>query len=131
MKRIFHKRVRYEGNGVNVASDVNVAAAGSGASASSRMAGKISQSGGGSYYGQPDGHRTEGERMSEEKKHELSTEELEAQTGEKLPDREEMSLVNANVAVPVNAAVSANVLSDDATAIANAQQESAIDQANQ
>lgn len=69
--------------------------------------------------------------MSEEKKHELSTEELEAQTGEKLPDREEMSLVNANVAVPVNAAVSANVLSDDATAIANAQQESAIDQANQ
>lgn len=48
VKRIFHKRVRYEGNGVNVASDVNVAAAGSGASASSRMAGKISQSGGGS-----------------------------------------------------------------------------------
>ena len=35
---------------------------------------------------------------------ELSQEELEAQAGENLPDREAMSLVDANVAVPVNAA---------------------------
>ena len=35
----------------------------------------------------------------------LTPEELEAQGGEELPDREAMSLVNANVAAPVNAAV--------------------------
>lgn len=47
---------------------------------------------------------------------ELSQEELEAESGEQLPDREAMSLVNTNVAIPVNAAVAANLLSDDATA---------------
>ena len=59
---------------------------------------------------------------------ELSNEELEAQAGEELPDREAMSLVNANIAVPVNAAVAANVLSDGSTAWADAQQEADIDQ---
>ena len=41
-----------------------------------------------------------------------------------------MSLVNANIAVPVNAAVAANVLSDGSTAIADATQDAAIDQSN-
>ena len=59
---------------------------------------------------------------------ELSQEELEAQGGEELPDREAMSLVNTNVAIPVNAAVAANVLSDDAIAYANAEQDVDIDQ---
>ena len=61
---------------------------------------------------------------------ELTDEELEAQGGEELPDREAMSLVNANVAVPVNAAVAANVLSDNSTAVADATQDAAIDQSN-
>lgn len=60
----------------------------------------------------------------------LTPEELEAQGGEALPDREAMSLVNANIAVPVNAAVAANVLSDGSTAIADATQDAAIDQGN-
>jgi len=69
----------------------------------------------------------------EEQKHatqpeELSAEELDAQEGEQLPDREAMSLVNANVAIPVNAAVAANVLSDGATAAADATQDADIDQ---
>ena len=59
---------------------------------------------------------------------ELSPAELEAQGAEELPDREAMSLVNANIAVPVNAAVAANVLSDGSTAIADATQDAAIDQ---
>jgi hypothetical protein len=59
---------------------------------------------------------------------ELSQEELEAEGAEQLPDREAMSLVNANVAIPINAAVAANVLSDDAIAYANAEQDAAIDQ---
>jgi hypothetical protein len=63
-------------------------------------------------------------------KPELSKEELEAQDGEQLPDREQMSLVNANLALPVNAAVAANVLSDGSIAYADAQQGNTIDQGN-
>lgn len=59
----------------------------------------------------------------------LSAEELEAQTGEELPDREAMSLVNANLAIPINAAVAANVLSDGSIAYADATQQPDIDQA--
>ena len=59
---------------------------------------------------------------------ELSPEELDAQTGEELPDREAMSLINANLAAPVNAAVAANVLSDDSVAYANAEQDVDITQ---
>ena len=59
---------------------------------------------------------------------ELSQEELEAQGGEELPDREAMSLINANLAAPVNAAVAANVLSDNSIAYANAEQTVDIDQ---
>ena len=69
--------------------------------------------------------------MSEENKFQkggLSAEELEQQTGEQVPDREEMSLVNLNLAAPVNAAVAANVLSDNATAAAGATQDADIDQ---
>ncbi|MDP9440819.1 MAG: hypothetical protein M3P34_01270 [Actinomycetota bacterium] len=61
---------------------------------------------------------------------ELTPEELEQQDGEQLPDREAMSLVNANLAVPVNAAVAANVLSDGAVAYADADQYADIDQGN-
>jgi len=61
---------------------------------------------------------------------ELSKEELDAQAAEELPDREAMSLVNANIAIPVNAAVAANVLSDGATAWADAAQQTPIDQGN-
>ena len=66
--------------------------------------------------------------MSDEKKRELTPEELEAQEGEELPDREEMSLLNANVAAPVNLAAALNVLSDTSTATANAEQTAPIDQ---
>jgi hypothetical protein len=52
----------------------------------------------------------------------LSAQELDAENVEELPDREAMSLVNANIAIPVNAAIAANVLSDGATAYADATQ---------
>ncbi len=61
---------------------------------------------------------------------ELSQDELEQQQGEELPDREAMSLISANLAAPVNAAVAANVLSDNSTAIAEATQSSDITQTN-
>ena len=60
----------------------------------------------------------------------LSPEELEAQSGEQLPDREQMSLINANVAAPVTAAVALNALSDNSVAIANAEQDNTIIQQN-
>jgi hypothetical protein len=86
---------------------------------------------------------------------ELTQEELERQHGEPLPDREVMSiistkpgvipiptdptgpehqplpqLVNANIAIPVNAAIAANVLSDGSIAYADATQDTPIDQSN-
>ena len=61
---------------------------------------------------------------------ELSEEEVADQQGEELPDREAMSLINANVAAPVNAAVALNALSDGSVAIANAEQTADIDQSN-
>jgi hypothetical protein len=63
-----------------------------------------------------------------EVQNEMTPEELADQTSEQLPEREEMSLINANIAIPVNAAVAANVLSDGSTAIADAQQQALIDQ---
>ena len=61
---------------------------------------------------------------------ELTPEELEQQGGEELPDREAMSLINANIAAPVNAAVAANIASDNSIAWANAEQTVDIDQSN-
>jgi len=66
--------------------------------------------------------------MAEERNRELTAEELEAENANELPDREAMSLINANLAAPVNAAVAANVLSDNSIAYANAEQTVDIDQ---
>jgi hypothetical protein len=59
---------------------------------------------------------------------ELTPEEVQAEGAAELPDREAMSLIDANIAVPVNAAVAANVLSDGSVAWANAEQNVDIDQ---
>jgi hypothetical protein len=60
----------------------------------------------------------------------LTHEELSELAGEELPERAAMSLINANIAAPVNAAVAANVLSDNSPAIANATQSANITQSN-
>jgi hypothetical protein len=60
----------------------------------------------------------------------LTREELDEIAGEPLPERAAMSLINANLAAPVNAAVAANVLSDNALAYANAEQDVDITQSN-
>jgi hypothetical protein len=60
----------------------------------------------------------------------LSKEELSELAGEELPERAAMSLINANIAIPVNAAIAANVLSDGAIAYADATQSAPIDQSN-
>lgn len=59
---------------------------------------------------------------------ELSRTELEARSVSQLPDREAMSLVNANLAAPINLAAALNVLSDGSTAGAGALQQTPITQ---
>jgi hypothetical protein len=58
----------------------------------------------------------------------LSEQELQDQQAQELPDRENMSLINANAALPVNAAVALNALSDNSTAEAVAIQNAPINQ---
>jgi hypothetical protein len=58
----------------------------------------------------------------------LTRDELDELAGEPLPERAAMSLINANVAAPVNLAAALNVLSDNSVAIANAQQTAPITQ---
>ena len=58
----------------------------------------------------------------------LSREELDKLAGEQLPERAAMSLINANVAAPINAAIALNVASDGSVAYANAEQTANIDQ---
>ena len=53
---------------------------------------------------------------------------LEQQEMTELPNREAMSLINANLAIPINVALAANVLSDGSIAVAQAQQTTPIDQ---
>jgi len=59
---------------------------------------------------------------------ELTPEELAEQQAADLPDREAMSLINANIAAPINLALAANILSDNSIAVANAEQNTPIDQ---
>jgi len=58
---------------------------------------------------------------------ELTRAEIEARAVE-LPERQAMSLVNANLAIPINLAAALNVLSDGSTAGALATQQSPIGQ---
>ena len=58
----------------------------------------------------------------------LTIEELDAQSIDYLPDREAMSLVNANVAAPINLALALNVASDGSLAYASAVQSMNITQ---
>ena len=59
-------------------------------------------------------------------KRELDLAELDSQEITELPERQALSLVNANVAAPINAALALNVLSDNSVAYANAQQTAPI-----
>ena len=69
--------------------------------------------------------------MTEEQKFEkLTREQLNEIAGEELPERAAMSLINANVAAPINAALALNVASDNSIAYANATQDVTIDQSN-
>jgi predicted peroxiredoxin len=60
----------------------------------------------------------------------MTREELNQLAGEELPERAAMSLVNANVAAPINLAAALNVASDGSTAVADASQTAPITQTN-
>lgn len=65
--------------------------------------------------------KVEGNHEEEIERREVPLEKLQQQVSE-LPNREAMSLVNANVFAPINLAAALNVLSDDSVAIAQASQ---------
>src|ERR687888_1257950 len=58
----------------------------------------------------------------------VSPEDLDAQQVAELPGRAALSLVNANLAAPINAALALNVLSDNSVAAAGALQHAPIGQ---
>jgi len=58
----------------------------------------------------------------------LTKEELDEMAGEALPERAAMSLINGNIAAPINAAVGLNALSDNSTADATAVQYAPVNQ---
>ena len=60
--------------------------------------------------------------MAEQEYKKLAREDIDAITGGELPERAAMSLVNANLFAPINAAVALNVASDNSIAYADAQQ---------
>jgi hypothetical protein len=60
----------------------------------------------------------------------LTREELNELAGEELPERAAMSLINGNIAAPVNLAAALNVASDHSVAYANASQTAPITQSN-
>jgi hypothetical protein len=64
--------------------------------------------------------------MLDLKSRRLTAGELDAKSAQALPDRAAMSLINANLAVPVNLGLAANVLSDNSTAAAGATQQTPI-----
>ena len=66
--------------------------------------------------------------MADQEYKQLSREELNKLAGEELPERAAMSLINANVAAPINLAAALNVASDNSIAYANAQQTGDITQ---
>ena len=66
--------------------------------------------------------------MADQEYRQLSREELNELAGEELPERAAMSLLNANIAAPVNAAIALNALSDNSIAYANATQDVNITQ---
>ena len=68
--------------------------------------------------------------MAEQEYKKLTREDIDAITGGELPERAAMSLVNANVAAPINAALALNVASDNSIAYANAEQTAPITQSN-
>jgi hypothetical protein len=66
--------------------------------------------------------------LSKDQYQPLTRDELDELAGEPLPERAAMSLVNANLAIPVNLGLAANVLSDGAVAYADAAQNTPIGQ---
>jgi hypothetical protein len=105
MRRVIRQRFRHSEGGIDVDADVN-------ADISVNV-----------------GRAKKEERMGEQQEYQkLSREDLNKLAGEELPERAAMSLINANIAAPINAAVALNVASDNSVAYANAEQTGDITQ---
>jgi hypothetical protein len=68
--------------------------------------------------------------MADDEYQTLTRDDLDKLAGEPLPEKAAMSLLNANIAAPINAALALNVASDNSIAYANAEQDVTITQSN-
>jgi hypothetical protein len=121
LRKAIRTKRSYRSRGVNVQSDLNATLAMNLGERGARTRSSSRQ----------ESQHQGGRQMSEKERIEprdVSQEELEAEKGEELPDREAMSLINANLAAPVNAAVALNALSDNSVAVADATQTGDITQ---
>ena len=123
INRIFRDETGRSVGSVNAAVSANVGESGTRTSVSSRQ--RIVQRSGRANAGR---ESTKEGSMTEVEYKPLSRDELDRLAGEELPERAAMSLINANIAAPVNAAVALNVASDNSVAYANAEQTATIDQ---
>jgi len=124
--KVLRRRIREQADGVAVAGDVNAVVA----STFDRDSSVTHVSSQTRANRQQDTASHKGGLMADKptEYRKLTREELDELAGEELPERAAMSLVNANLAIPINAAVAANVLSDNAIAYADASQITPIDQ---
>jgi len=141
MRRVIRRHIRRRADGVDLAVDVNAVFAinrGTGPTEAVQSTSIVQDATaraddeGDGPVARPERRLSPGGAMTKEPDQfkPLTREELSELAGEELPERAAMSLVNANVAIPINAAVAANVLSDGAAAVAAAQQQTPIDQSN-
>lgn len=63
--------------------------------------------------------------------HELGQEELSSEMALELPDREAMSTIHGNFAMPINEATAANIYANNSVAIADADQIVIVDQVHE
>jgi hypothetical protein len=123
VRRTIRKKSSHRSAGIDARSDVNADIA-----VNVGERGGVNRSSSRQRIVQKQGGRPMSEKHPAEEPKDVSEDELEDQRGEQLPDREAMSLINANVAAPVNAAVALSALSDNSTTIATASQSDEITQ---
>jgi hypothetical protein len=129
-RKVIRRTISDRREGINIAADTNIVVhANVGPSRAHRSSDPRAEA----PEATPPGERETGrrKRMTEKQEYQrLTREQLDELVGEPLPEKAAMSLVNANLAIPINAAIAANVLSDGSIAYADASQITPIDQSN-
>jgi hypothetical protein len=130
-RKVIRRTIRNRREGIDIAADTNIVVhANISASRANHSSDPRAEAPEATPPAEP-GNRKEEQRMTQKQEYQrLTREQLDELVGEPLPEKAAMSLVNANLAIPINAAIAANVLSDGSIAYADAAQITPIDQSN-